>query len=71
MTFTAHAPAIHCDGCANSIKRSLGKLSGVQTVDVDVEQKDVRIAFDDAQTSQDAILARLHAAGFPAQVTQN
>ena len=65
-SFQAHAPAIHCEGCAGSIKRSLGKLPGVQEVEVDVAGKNVSVAFDPAQTSAEAIRARLAAAGFPA-----
>jgi copper chaperone CopZ len=63
--FTGHAPAIHCEGCANSIKRSLGKLPGVQEVEVDISGKNVRVNFDATQTSEDAIRTRLEAAGFP------
>jgi copper chaperone CopZ len=56
---------IHCDGCANSIKRSLGKLPGVTEVGVDVEQKRVDVAFDESQTNEQAIKDRLAMAGFP------
>lgn len=58
---------IHCDGCANSIKRSLGKLPGVTEVGVDVEQKRVDVAFDETQTSEQAIRDRLAMAGFPVE----
>lgn len=70
MNLTAHAPAIHCEGCAQSIKNSLGKLSGVQSVAVDVEQKNVTITFDAALTSPDKILVRLDAAGFSANILE-
>ncbi len=66
-TFTGYAPAIHCDGCANSIKRSLGKLSGIQDVQVDITHKTIRVAYDPAQITEDAVRARLDAAGFPAE----
>lgn len=65
--FTGRAPAIHCEGCANSIKRSLGKLPGVQEVDVDITGKNVRVNFDATQTTEDAIRDRLNAAGFPVE----
>jgi copper chaperone len=60
------APAIHCDGCASSIKRSLGRMAGVQAVEVDVADKRVDVQFDAAQTSEQAIQERLEMAGFPA-----
>lgn len=61
------APAIHCDGCAASIKRSLGKLAGVGSVEVRVDERSVSVAYDPALVSPDSIKARLKLAGFPAQ----
>ena len=62
---TLRSPAIHCDGCANSIKRSLGKLAGVQSAEVHIETKRITIAYDDAQTNETALRERLTLAGFP------
>jgi copper chaperone CopZ len=61
------APAIHCEGCAGSITRSLSKLHGVEAVRVDVETKRVDVDFDEAQTGEAAIRQRLELAGFPAE----
>ena len=58
-------PAIHCDGCADSIKRSLGRLPGVQSVEVDVADKRVDVRYDEGETSNQAIRERLEMAGFP------
>ena len=66
-TFNGHAPAIHCEGCANSIKRSLGKMPGVEEVSVDINGKMVRATYDTAQTTEDSIRARLEMAGFPVE----
>lgn len=63
ITYTV--PAIHCEGCAGSIKRSLGKLSGVQEVMVDVAKKMVTVMYDAEQTNQLAITERLALVGFP------
>jgi copper chaperone CopZ len=60
------APAIRCEGCANSIKRSLGKLSGVETVEVDAEAKRITVQYDSEKTDSAAIRMRLEQAGFPA-----
>ena len=65
--FEAHTPAIHCDGCAQSIKRSLSRLSGVQDVAVDVENKNVTAHYEADTTSAQAIHDRLTQAGFPPQ----
>jgi copper chaperone CopZ len=64
---TFRAPAIHCDGCAAAIKRSLGRLAGVQAVEVAVDAKTVAVDFDAAQADRQAISSRLDAAGFPAE----
>ena len=64
-TLQVQAPAIHCDGCAGSIKRSLGKLAGVEEVSVDVEKKHITAVYDEAQINADAIRERLTLAGFP------
>jgi copper chaperone CopZ len=65
QTFTC--PAIHCEGCAGSIRRSLGKLRGVTAVDVAVATTAVTVQYDEAVTDGAAIAARLAAAGFPSE----
>ena len=67
QTFQAHAPAITCGGCANAIKRSLGKVPGVQTVEVDIPGKNVTVEYDTAQLNDTDLRARLEQAGFPSQ----
>ena len=66
-TLTAQCPAIECDGCANAIRRSLGKLAGVDSVDVAVEDKSVIVKFDAGQVSEEMVRQRLEQAGFPAE----
>lgn len=66
-TTTYKAPTIHCDGCAASITRSLARISGVRTVEVDVATKQVTVEFDERQTSDLAIQERLELVGFPAE----
>lgn len=59
------APDIECDGCANSIKRALGKVPGVSDVQVDIPTKTVTVQHDESQAPQAAITAALDKAGFP------
>ena len=66
-TWTTHCPDIECGGCANSIKNALGKLAGVETVEIDIESKDVTVTYDMAQTSNAILQERLTALGFPPQ----
>lgn len=63
-TFEAHCPTIECDGCANSIRRTLGKAVGVESVTVEVAAKNVRVQYDPAQTDATALRERLTRAGF-------
>ena len=65
QTFQAHAPDIECDGCASSIKRSLGELRGVEKVDVDVAAKNVSVSYDSSEVQDLQIRERLKQAGFP------
>ena len=67
QTFQAHAPDISCGGCANAIKRSLGSVPGVQTVEVDIPGKNVTVEYDTAQLNDNDLRARLEKAGYPTQ----
>ncbi len=64
MVSTFHAPDIECEGCANSIKQAVGRLGGINGVDVNVDQKTVTVVHDDA-TDRASIEAALDRAGFP------
>ena len=59
------APGISCEGCAGTIRRALGGLPGVVTVDVDVPRKAVAVTHDDATTPA-ALRAEARRAGYPA-----
>ncbi len=60
-------PTIVCGGCANGIKNALGKVSGINKVDVDVSKKVVTVEHD-AQISPEKLADVLDDAGFPAEV---
>ena len=63
-TFQAHCPTIECDGCANSIQRTLGQLTGVANVMVMVEAKSVLVEFDPTKIGPATMRERLRLAGF-------
>ena len=65
QTFQAHAPAISCGGCANAIKRTLGSVPGVQTVEVNIPGKNVIVEYDTAQLNDNDLRTRLEKAGYP------
>ncbi len=55
-------PAIHCEGCAASISDALEPVEGVESTDVDVEAKTVRVR----GTPDDRVVRKvLAASGYP------
>jgi copper chaperone CopZ len=64
--WTGHSSEIECDGCANSIRRTLGKIDGVSEVEVEVAEKRIQVQYDPAKTNEASIKERLSLAGFPA-----
>ena len=64
MESTFNAPDIECDGCANSIKRALGRVAGIQTVEVDVPARNVTVSYE-APADTEAVRSALESAGFP------
>lgn len=64
MTFFFQVPKIHCDGCATSIQEALSGLNGVESVQVDVERKKVKVV---GEVEREALSTALIRAGFPPQ----
>lgn len=62
---TLTAPDIVCGGCANAIKNALGRVSGVNEVDVDVTTKQVTVGHE-TDVTRDQLAKVLEDAGFPA-----
>jgi copper chaperone CopZ len=54
---------IHCDGCAASIRAAVSALAGVDTVEVDVGTKTVRVSYD-SPASEEQIAHAIEEAGF-------
>jgi copper chaperone CopZ len=57
-----------CDGCAQSIKRALGRDNGVSNVQVDIDQKLVTVTHDADSVPVSQLVDALDRAGFPATV---
>lgn len=66
MDRTYRVPAIKCDGCASTIREALGKVAGVEAVEVSVERKTVAVRYDPARVEEARIRGALEGAGFPA-----
>jgi copper chaperone len=66
-TKTYAVPGMHCDHCKAAVTRELEGVSGVQTLEVDLETKLVTVggdALDDA-----ALVAAIDEAGYDAELT--
>jgi Cu+-exporting ATPase len=56
---------IHCGGCETAIRKALTRMDGVRDVTADSATNQVSVSFDESQTSDQEIGARLTTAGFP------
>ena len=53
-----------CQHCVQTVTETVGKMTGVEKVDVSLEQKEVTVDFDELQTQTEAISAQIVEAGF-------
>ncbi|HTX78577.1 MAG TPA: heavy-metal-associated domain-containing protein [Longilinea sp.] len=51
-TVTYQIPAINCPHCVHTIKTELGDLTGVASVEGDVETKQVKVTYDSPATEE-------------------
>jgi len=61
---------LKCGGCANTIKKSLLGMTGMETVDVNVDTSEVGVSFRFSLTKPE-ILKKLASLGYPEQGTTN
>jgi len=64
-SITLTAPDISCAHCKATIERGVGSMTGVESVNVDVDSKRVHVSFDPAQTSEARVIERLDEEGYP------
>ena len=65
-TVTYHIPAISCQHCVHTIKTELGDLTGVASVDGDVDTKLVKVSYD-APATDNSIKQLLAEINYPAE----
>lgn len=66
---TLAIPTMDCPVCPITIKKALGKLRGVERVDVDFPGRTATVAFDDSQTDVDSLTRATREVGYPSTVT--
>lgn len=57
-------PEIHCQGCVDSIRKSLEVLDGFQELSADLGTKELCVRYDEGRTGPEAIQERIELAGF-------
>ena len=63
-TTTLTVPDISCDHCKTSIEDAVASLSGVDSVEVEIEPRLVHISFDDGTLSLDRIKVAIEEVGY-------
>ena len=53
-----------CQHCVQTVSETVGKMTGVQKVAVNLVQKEVTIEFDESQTKLDEVSTQIVEAGF-------
>lgn len=67
-TVTLDVPGMTCPICPITVKRSLEKVNGVDTITSDISKKTVTITYDDAKTQPTALTRATADAGYPSTV---
>lgn len=62
---TLYAPNISCGHCVMAIKRALGKLEGVSSVEGDPQTKQVVVEYDPARIKLERIESTMAEEGYP------
>lgn len=62
---TVSVPGIYCDRCDKVIHESLSGMAGLIEIEVNKDQKSVRLVYDSAQIGFDHIEKALSDAGYP------
>lgn len=55
---------MHCDGCAQTIKRVVEQEPGVQSATVSFKDQEARVLYDSKATGEDRLVAAIERPGF-------
>lgn len=64
MQTTLNIDGMTCGGCVKSVTNAINQVEGVQNAEVSLENKSVKIDFDDSQTDLDTLKQAIEDAGF-------
>lgn len=61
---TLHVTGMTCTGCEQRIQKALGRLEGIQRSRADYQRAEVRVVFDPARTTEQAVRACIEQVGY-------
>ena len=67
-TVTLDVPGMTCSMCPLTVKKALGKVSGVIKAEATYEPKQAVVAYDDTKTNPEALMKATANAGYPSTV---
>lgn len=67
-TETITVPEIHCDHCRSSIEGALTPLDGVERASVDIEARQVTVAYDEATIDRGTLIGAIEGQGYEVPV---
>jgi mercuric ion binding protein len=67
-TVTLSVPGMNCASCPITVKKALGKVSGVSKTEVSLDKREAAVTFDDARTNVEALTRATQDAGYPSTV---
>ena len=61
---TLNVPDISCDHCKMSIEGAVNQLTGIESAEVDIEDRTVAVSFDSASQSLQEIVTAIEEQGY-------
>ena len=68
MNQILNVDGITCDHCVDIIKEAVGIIVGVFSVDVDIEQKQVVVEFDEKLAKPEDLIDKIERVGFEVEM---
>lgn len=64
LEITYKVEGMTCDHCEMSIRKGVGELKGIRTVEANYEDSTARVAFDPSATDEEEIIAAIEKRGY-------
>ncbi len=68
QTVTLSVPDMNCPACPITVKKALSKVDGVSKIEVNFEQREATVAFDDKKTAISKLTEATEMAGYPSSL---